>query len=393
MSKIIELGYSASINREISILSLLSSHPNISRLVSSFRFRDGAYLVLEYASKGDLHSILQNQCEGSLDHESCVFVIGEIVAGLCSIHESGFVYGDLKPENILLTETGHVKLTDFGACRSYTNDAKSRLKKMKNVWKELRNGDWREEVTTEKKEMDFDSDEEDENGAKQSMAEGDDEEEDTRIEGTTAYIPPEVALGSIPTPAADSWALGCVLYQCLSGRPPLLEESEEETMQRIVTFELQNEYDTFFGENDKNKGKIFKPQSKDLILSLLSRYPQDRPDMRTISVHEFFNGTNVFSLYKTKAPTLSVGNSAPTTKGSFQRRQFSSIWDPRPQAYGLDDKKDASRSKNVGSMGSALKLCLSNVDDMRKKPIVEGKEKLTFFISRKKMKLESFRES
>ena len=93
--KIEELGYEQSINREIAILRTLS-HPGISRLISSFRFRDGAYLVLEYASGGDLHTLLRKN--GSLDHESTRFVIGSVAAALWSIHELGFVYADCKPE-------------------------------------------------------------------------------------------------------------------------------------------------------------------------------------------------------------------------------------------------------------------------------------------------------
>ena len=78
-NKIYEMGYEISIQREIAVLHLLS-HPGIARLVSSFRFNDGAYLVLEYASRGDLHSLLLKH--GSLDVESTRFVIGEIVATL-----------------------------------------------------------------------------------------------------------------------------------------------------------------------------------------------------------------------------------------------------------------------------------------------------------------------
>ncbi len=197
------------------------SHPSIARLISSFRFQDGAYLVLEYASKGDLHDLLRKN--GSLDHESTRFVMGEVVAVLQSIHDAGFVYGDLKPENILITESGHIKLTDFGGCRPFTDSAKQLIKSRgRNALKELRDGNWR--VAGDARLSSADSG--------QSLSSN--WEDDNRIEGTTAYLPPEVAIGGTPTPAADSWALGCVLYQCLSGKPPIIGDTDEQTVRRIV---------------------------------------------------------------------------------------------------------------------------------------------------------------
>ena len=90
--KIQEMGYEKAVQREIAVLRVLS-HPGIARLVSSFQFREGVYLVLEYASAGDLHSLLVKN--GSLDHDSTRFVMGEVAAALFAIHEAGLVYGDL----------------------------------------------------------------------------------------------------------------------------------------------------------------------------------------------------------------------------------------------------------------------------------------------------------
>lgn len=64
-SKIQEFHYLASVVREIAVLQMLS-HPGVARLVSTFRYRESAYMVLEYASKGDLHSYLLSQ--GKLSH-------------------------------------------------------------------------------------------------------------------------------------------------------------------------------------------------------------------------------------------------------------------------------------------------------------------------------------
>lgn len=62
-----ELNYEKSVTNEIACLRILS-HPGIARLISAFRWREGAYLVLEYASRGDLHGHIKEH--GSLSEES-----------------------------------------------------------------------------------------------------------------------------------------------------------------------------------------------------------------------------------------------------------------------------------------------------------------------------------
>lgn len=64
-AKIHEHHYMSSVVREMAALQMLS-HPGVARLISTFRYRDSAYLVLEYAAKGDLHSYLIDY--GKLGH-------------------------------------------------------------------------------------------------------------------------------------------------------------------------------------------------------------------------------------------------------------------------------------------------------------------------------------
>jgi len=103
--KIKAMGYEASIQRELAILRVLS-HPCIARVISSFRFHEGVYLVLEYASGGDLHTLLKTN--GSLDHDSTRFVIGEVTSALASIHEIGLGYFDLKPGKTQCNQSTHI---------------------------------------------------------------------------------------------------------------------------------------------------------------------------------------------------------------------------------------------------------------------------------------------
>jgi serine/threonine protein kinase len=363
--KIKELGYEASVQRELAVLRILS-HPGIARLVSSFRFREGVYLVLEYASCGDLYTLLHKN--GSLDHDSTRFVIGEVVAALSSLHEIGLVYGDLKPENVVILESGHVKLTDFGGCRPITAEAKFLVaSSAKNLLKQLRDGDWKPQPKQKKNaggKMDV-AEEEQENDESDGEY---DAQDDHRIEGTTAYLPPEVVMGTVPTLAADSWALGCVLYQCLSGRPPILEDDETLTRHRIVAF--HHEESTSGGRDllfqDSHAAGI-EPDAKDLIQQLLKRNAPERPGVAQIAQHDFFlkAGIDVFQLYRSVAHPLDVGDVSPVADAKWSRRQFSSIWSPQPQAYDISLPTDdvPCGPRGISSSG----------------PIPEGEEAAAFF--------------
>eukprot|EP00980_Cylindrotheca_fusiformis_P009674 scaffold2141_cov120-Cylindrotheca_fusiformis.AAC.9 len=363
--KIKEMGYEASVQREVAVLRILS-HPGIARLVSSFRFREGVYLVLEYASGGDLHSVLKKN--GSLDHASTRFVMGEVVAALASIHELGLIYADLKPENIVITEQGHAKLTDFGACRAVTEDAKKMIRDVaNNLLSGLRDGDWK--VQPKRKEKEFDVDQSDEEMNGNSSESPTHHEDDLRVEGTTAYLPPEVVLGEFPTPAADSWALGCVLYQCLTGRPPIFEDDETSLKHRIVSFDVgesqsDNAASSLFSEPH---AQGIEMEARDLIIGLLNTAASDRPDMTEAAQHAFFSkdGTDVYSLYRQVAPPLDVGDVAPVEDAKWSRRQFSSIWAPQPKAYDISSPIVALTPNTHSSLSSG--------------PIVEGDEAAAFF--------------
>jgi serine/threonine protein kinase len=356
-AKIQEMGYEAPIQREIAVLRMLS-HPCISRLVSSFRFHDGVYLVLEYASGGDLHTLLRKN--GSMDHDSTRFVMGEVISALSSVHDLGLVYADLKPENVVISETGHIKLTDFGGSRPVTDTARRMIaESARNALQALRDGDWKVKAA---KANDMD------NGWGEGFHEYD-PNQDLRIEGTTNYLPPEVVLGAFPSPAADSWALGCVIYQCLTGRPPIIDDDEARTKNRIVLFDASDanvdDNDNLFGDGHASN---VESSARDLILLLLSRNPIERPTMNQVAEHDFFQeaGVDVFSLHQSQAHPLDIGDVAPPSgDAQWSRRQLSSIWAPQPQAYNIALAFDSTVGRGSASQSFG--------------PILEGAEGLSFF--------------
>lgn len=212
-SVIIEKNYYLSTIREISILQLLC-HPGISRLISSFQYNNAIYLVLEYASKGDLHSYVLKM--GPLSHLYTRFILGEVASAIKTIHDLGFSYNDLKPENLIITEQCHIKVADFGACRPIRSDASKILEESRNLLIDLRDGDWRD-VNIDKNNSPF------------ANIDTNYSYEDLRFEGTPAYLPPEVLLNQVTgfDTSVDAWSLGCLTYFCLSGRPPFYGDAQQ----------------------------------------------------------------------------------------------------------------------------------------------------------------------
>ena len=189
-----------------------------------------------------------------------------------------------------------------------TQEARALVKESsKNLLKQLRDGDWR--PSPDKSDAFLSRD----------VSEEEHRDDDIRIEGTTAYLPPEVVLGGFPTTAADIWALGCVMFQCISGRPPILENTDHLTAQKIVTFDLNSDGRYFFGECDAS---TFHQDAKSLITQMLNRDAFCRPDIIHIADAEFFKGMDIFTLHKKQAHPLDVGTIAPTTDAKWSRRQF-----------------------------------------------------------------------
>ena len=360
-SMIREMGYEGNVNREIAALRCLS-HPGIARLISSFRFRDGAYLVLEYASKGDLHTLISRN--GSLDETSAQFVIGEVIVAIQSVHEQGFIYGDLKPENIMITEAGHIKVGDFGGCRAWSQVGKDVLSVSMDVVKSLRSGDWKPEEETKGeddgggwgKEREETDDFMVENGKVE-----DDDMEDFRIEGTAAYLPPEVINGAYPNQYADVWALGCVLFYCIAGKPPIIDLDNDKTMRKIVQFSKDHSVD-FFGRH----GDAFSEECQDVVRSCCKRDWEGRPSMLEVGKGKWFKGVELGGLFDGEAVELNIGSvKEGEVDEQWTRRQHSMIWAPQ---VSYDIAVNSSSSSGDGGRrvaGSLESIMRKGIEELR----------------------------
>jgi protein kinase A len=86
--------------------------PFIVKYCGSLQDAKHVYFVMEYCEGGELFNLL---CAvGAFQEEMAKFYVAEVIVALEAVHAAGIVYRDLKPENIMLDRFGHVKLVDFG---------------------------------------------------------------------------------------------------------------------------------------------------------------------------------------------------------------------------------------------------------------------------------------
>jgi len=407
-AKMTALGYHASVEREMAVLHLLA-HPGVCRLVSAFRYTGNAYMVLEYAARGDLHGFVLSLGGGgkiALGHAAARFVLGEVCAALQSVHELGFSFNDLKPENVLLTGLGHVKLADFGACRPLGSEGRRRLEDSLARVGCLRNGDWREEGASAVGGVDsFPV-----LGRGASVG-GEEEKEEERAEGTPGYLPPEVlglrvgageGSSSSPGLGADAWALGCLAWFCLTGRPLFfgsrdevltqmqspdhcpalllesaavegLQVSKEVEQRRNVHFcaEADAAAETFLG--DGNTGPFLR--------GLLNRDSRERLSVLDAASHAYLlqgpavgdeeecqplQPSRLHAGPPVALPLPSSSRSSSDDNPQWARRQFSVLWAPMPSAYNILAGQDQIQGQAQGlRRGAHRRYALTPVEETR----------------------------
>lgn len=152
------------------------AHPNI---VTVYDFdRDGSmvYLTMEYLTGKPLNQLLRAPDFAGLPFKQALPIISGMSKALAYAHERGFVHCDLKPGNVFLTESGEVKIIDFGIARVFHKPEEEA------------------EATV------FDP------GSLGGM--------------TPAYASPEMLEHREADPRDDIFALGCISYELLTGRHP-----------------------------------------------------------------------------------------------------------------------------------------------------------------------------
>ena len=225
---------------ERQILELVNRHPFIVNLYYAFQDHEKLYLILEYASGGELFRHLE--MEKFFTEEVTAFYVAEIVLALDYLHNTvGVIYRDLKPENCLLDSSGHLLLTDFGLSKVAVEDAGTP-------------------------------------GGSRCNSLG---------VGTIEYMAPEIVRNSNESSmgpgygkACDWWSLGAMACDLMTGKPPFGGGNWTKIQQNIMHQKLNLPY-------------FLSADARDLLSRFLRKEPKKRlgvgsKDLAIIKKHRFF---------------------------------------------------------------------------------------------------------
>jgi serine/threonine protein kinase len=229
-------------------------HPNIVQVFDS-GFDESAhqhFIVMEYVPGQSCAEILRDR--GHLDVEQAVDIVSQACRGLDYAHRNGVVHRDVKPGNLLVSESGVVKLADFGIARA---TGQSSITQVGSVL------------------------------------------------GTAAYLSPEQARGEEAGPQADLYSLGVVTYQLLSGRLPYEANSLSE-----LALKQQRESPIPLQRINPN----VRLTLSEAVAVTISVVPEERPRSAGELAELISDGAAGISPWADDAPTRHMGTSSAATR-------------------------------------------------------------------------------
>jgi serine/threonine-protein kinase len=182
-------------DREAKLLASLS-HPNVGSVFGFEHVGSGRYIILELIEGEDLSERLTR---GPMALEDAIVVGRQVADALAAAHDQGIIHRDLKPGNIKVMPDDSVKVLDFGLAKALDSggDSDPQLSQSPTM---LLSSPTVQGV----------------------------------ILGTAAYMSPEQARGKAVDKRTDVWALGCVLFEMLTGRMAFSGETVSDTLAAVL---------------------------------------------------------------------------------------------------------------------------------------------------------------
>ena len=153
------------------------NHPNVATLHSFFRQGEDFFMVMEFVRGQTLDEVIRAQ--GAMHCNRAIELFCMALEGIDHAHKMGIVHRDIKPANMMLTDTGSIKVMDFGIARVLGTDRMTKA---------------------------------------------------GHLIGTVEYMSPEQVRGEETDARSDIYSLGILLYEMLTGRVPFTSTSEYELM-------------------------------------------------------------------------------------------------------------------------------------------------------------------
>ena len=265
--KIKQQNMSKQIQREITIMRKVK-HRHVVNLIEVLASNSKIFIVMESVTGGDLFDKIVSA--GHFDEPTARRYFTQLMLGIQYCHENGVCHRDLKPENLLLTETGQLKISDFGLSAEFTetiaeNGAESGVNLLRTTC------------------------------------------------GTSNYIAPEVlADAGYDGFLADIWSCGILLFVMLAGYLPFDDKTTARLFKKIM-------------EEEVSYPKSFSAGARALLAGILQKKPEARLTLAQILaddwcqskvVDDFSHVANAFELFNATNPYLS---SAPSSAPSSER--------------------------------------------------------------------------
>lgn len=254
---------------ELEILKTIN-HRNVIGLQEVFETRETLFLILEQANGGDLIKALGDLPEYTEEAIKPIFY--QLLQAIQYLHSQGIVHRDLKLDNILFSKEGdselvEVKVTDFGLSAVLKNKTSSlsnmkREKELKEMW------------------------------------------------GTSEYFAPEVYAKAYGR-QADTWALGCILYEMLTGELAFpFRETPIGLVERVLFHHGRKPKHLY---ELKENWKLLSAEAQSLVKSMLRGDPRKRLSIEECLEHPWFNSMKLKCPLKHCSSTESV-SSVETTE-------------------------------------------------------------------------------